>query len=136
MGPSTLSVALAEYVTGAPAGLEVFTLKSTGTVRSGAVVSTSVTVTSKLPLLEFPCASVAVHPTVVLPTENVLPDAGEQTGVTDPCGGVVSCTTTSADAGTTVPSSVVVVHVTVVDGGTSGKLVVTENEPTPAVPSG
>ena len=37
------------------------------------------TVTGKLPLLEFPAASVAVQDTVVVPRGNTVPDAGLQT---------------------------------------------------------
>jgi len=45
---------------------------------AGGVVSTTATVTVKLPLDVLPAASVAVQLTVVGPAENVLPDAGEQ----------------------------------------------------------
>jgi hypothetical protein len=60
------------------------TVKSPGTVITGGVVSTRFTVTEKLPLAEFECASVAVQVTVVVPTGNVLPEAGLQLGVIAP----------------------------------------------------
>jgi hypothetical protein len=82
--PSTLSLALAEYVTTAPPGCPVVTVKSPGTVIVGGVVSTRFTVTEKLPLVEFECASVAVQMTVVDPTGNVLAEAGLQLGVIAP----------------------------------------------------
>src|SRR5438105_7402437 len=138
---------------------------SLGRVRTGAIVSVTVTVTVNEPVPVLPCASVAEQFTVVVPGANVLPDAGLHEGVTEPsttsvavasgyvttfppesvvvvemsagtdtCGGVVSCTTTSADAETVSGASVVVVHVTVVVP--RGNVAVTENEPTPAVPSG
>jgi hypothetical protein len=53
---------------------------------------------------------------------------------TDTTGGVVSWTTTEADALTGVPSLGVVLHVTVVVP--SGNCAVTENEPVPDVPGG
>ena len=51
---------------------------------TGGVVSTRFTVTLKVPLVEFECESVAVHVTVVVPTGNVLPEAGLQLGVIAP----------------------------------------------------
>ncbi|HEY6068181.1 MAG TPA: hypothetical protein VIU81_05745 [Gaiellaceae bacterium] len=57
----------------------------------GAVVSatTSLNVADR----EFPCASVAVHVTVVVPSGKVPPDEGVQTGTTGPS------TRSRADAG-------------------------------------
>src|SRR5205807_3712064 len=56
----------------------VFTLKLAGTLMTGAVWSTRFTVTSKSALPVFPCESVAVQVTFVVPTGNVLPDDGLQ----------------------------------------------------------
>src|SRR6266851_5435858 len=53
-----------------------------GRVSAGGVVSSTVTV--KVPLAELPLVSVAVQFTVVLPSAKVLPEAGEQLGVTGP----------------------------------------------------
>src|SRR5207237_7204192 len=83
-GPSTLSLALAEKVTLVPAGLGVFTLKLPGTVTAGAVWSTRFTVTLKLALPVFPCESVAVQVTFVVPTGKLLPEDGLQVGVSGP----------------------------------------------------
>ena len=55
---------------------------SAGTVTTGGVVSTTVTLKASLVLL--PAASVAVQVTDVVPSGNVLPDAGEQSGVMAP----------------------------------------------------
>jgi hypothetical protein len=52
-----------------------------GTVTTGGVVSAgALTVTVKLAVPTFPAASVAVHVTVVVPTENIEPEADEQVG--------------------------------------------------------
>ena len=59
-------------------------VKSAGTVSTGGVVSTRSTVTWKVPVLELPCESVAVHVTVVVPTGKLLPEAGVQLGVIEP----------------------------------------------------
>jgi hypothetical protein len=83
-GPSALSVALAENVTVVPPGDSVSTEKSLGTDTTGGVVSFSVTVTVKEAEPVFPCESVAVHVTVVVPTGKLLPDAGLHVGVNDP----------------------------------------------------
>jgi hypothetical protein len=129
--PSTTSFAAAAYVTTAPAGDVASTVIDSGTVTVGAVVS--VTTTTKLALLVFACASVAVQSTVVEPTAKVEPEGVEQDGVTDPstrsvadaaksvaapagdvastvigpgtvsAGGVVSVTTTVKDAVPTFP---------------------------------
>ena len=51
-----------------------------GTVRVGAVTSVNVTVTVNVAEPLFPSPSVAVQVTVVVPTEKLLPDAGEHIG--------------------------------------------------------
>jgi hypothetical protein len=84
IAPSALSVALAENVTVAPPVDSVSTEKSLGTFTTGAVVSVSVTVTVKEAEPVFPCASVALQVTVVVPTGNVLPEAGLHVGVSEP----------------------------------------------------
>src|SRR5919201_1581448 len=66
--PSRLSVAVAENVTTFPLGSVVVVLMSPGRLSTGGVLSTSVTVTLKLPVALFPCASVAEQVTVVVPT--------------------------------------------------------------------
>src|SRR6266852_2614584 len=53
-----------------------------GRVSAGGVVSWTVTV--KVPFAVLPWVSVAVQFTVVLPSAKVLPEAGEQLGVTEP----------------------------------------------------
>jgi hypothetical protein len=79
IAPSTMSDADAENVTTAPDALVASTVMFAGTVTVGGVVSTTVTV--KLPLAVFPAASVAEQFTVVVPSANVLPDAGEHVTV-------------------------------------------------------
>src|SRR3954451_4268822 len=73
---STASTARAAYVTRAPAGLVASTAIGDGGVRSGAVVSRTVTV--KLAVALLPEASRAVQSTSVEPSGKVLPDAGRQ----------------------------------------------------------
>ena len=80
--PSTVSVAVAVNVTTAPLGPVASAVISAGTVTTGAVVSTTVTVKSADPVL--PAVSVAEQVTVVGPSAKVLPDAGVQTGVIEP----------------------------------------------------
>src|SRR5918911_2109918 len=75
-GPSRLSLALALKVTTAPPALCVLVTMSLGTLTTGAVVSITVTVTVKEALPVLPCASVALHVTVVEPGGKVLPEAG------------------------------------------------------------
>ncbi len=65
----------------APAALGASAVMSAGSARAGAVVSCTVTVNDPDELL--PAASVAVQVTVVVPSGNVLPDAGEQTTTGD-----------------------------------------------------
>src|SRR5919201_43276 len=72
--PSRLSVAVAENVTTLPLGSVVVVLMSPGRDSTGGVLSTSVTVTVKLPVALFPCASVAEQMTVVEPIGKVLPE--------------------------------------------------------------
>ena len=79
--PSTTSAAVAVNMTAVPAPVASVVMLA-GSVRTGALGS--VTVTVKLELALLPCASVAVHVTVVTPTGKSLPDAGVQTGVTGP----------------------------------------------------
>src|SRR5262249_44295392 len=71
--PSTRSVADAEYATVAPPASSASTVKSSGTVMSGPVVSWTVTV--KLPFPVFPDESVAEQLTVDCPSGNVDPAA-------------------------------------------------------------
>jgi hypothetical protein len=60
-----------------PAGPFASTWRSAGTPeKAGPVLS--VTVTVKLPLADFPAPSVAEQVTVVVPTGNADPEAGEQ----------------------------------------------------------
>ena len=66
--PSTISTALAVYLTTAPL-LPIAPILP-GSVRTGRVVSTTVTV--KLPEPVFVLKSVAVHVTVVVPSGNVV----------------------------------------------------------------
>ncbi len=74
--PFTMSVADAEKVTTAPAGLVTAVVISAGKDKEGAVVST--TVTSKLPVAVLPVSSVAEQFTGVVPRAKVLPETGEQ----------------------------------------------------------
>jgi hypothetical protein len=74
---STMSVAVAEYVTTAPAALVASATIFAGTVSTGAVVSCTFTVNE--PDERFPARSVAVQLTVVVAIANVLPEAGEHT---------------------------------------------------------
>src|SRR6266498_2270073 len=74
--PSTMSVALAVYVTTAPLALVASAVMFAGSVSAGGVVSTTVTWNVAVPVLC--CVSVALHVTVVVPSANVEPLAGEQ----------------------------------------------------------
>jgi hypothetical protein len=73
---STASDALFAKMTRAPSLLLASVLKLAGSISLGGVIS--LTVTGKLPLLEFPAASVAVQATVMEPRGNTEPDAGLQ----------------------------------------------------------
>src|SRR5436190_1196885 len=83
-GPSLSSVAVAEKVTVAPPLDSVSTEKSAGTDTTGGNVSLRLTVTVKDAEPVFPCESVALHVTVVVPTGKLLPDAGLHVGVSGP----------------------------------------------------
>jgi hypothetical protein len=74
---STVSVAILVKITKAPNLLVASVLKLAGMVRTGGVIS--LTVTGKLPLLEFPAASVAVHITRVVPSANSESEEGLHT---------------------------------------------------------
>jgi hypothetical protein len=80
--PSTTSVAVAVNAKLAPPALVASTLAFVGTVRTGAVVSVTVTVNEAIPVL--PLLSIAVQPTVFIPTGNVDPLAGVQFAATPP----------------------------------------------------
>jgi translation initiation factor IF-1 len=82
--PSTLSLADAENETLFPDGDVVVVAMSEGTLTTGAVVSTSVTVTWKEAEPVLLCASVALHVTVVVPIGNVAPEAGEHDAASEP----------------------------------------------------
>src|SRR5436305_4795860 len=78
VGPSTMSFADTTKLIGAPLGPVAPALIVPGSVSTGGRVST--TETTKLSA-DAPPGDVAVQPTVVSPTPNVDPDAGEQTTV-------------------------------------------------------
>jgi hypothetical protein len=80
--PSTLSVAAAVNVNGAPVVPVASMIASGGTVIAGPVVSRTVTV--NVLLAAFACASVAEQVTVVVPSGNVAPLAGAQLTATVP----------------------------------------------------
>ena len=65
-----------------PAGLLVLVVTSAGTVKEGAVVSRTVTWNAALEW--FSAASLAEHVTVVVPSPNVEPEAGEQEELVTP----------------------------------------------------
>ena len=79
--PSTRSEDEAVNVTTAPEELVASAVMFAGKFRVGGVVSCTMTV--KLPLDVLPCASVAEQLTVVVPSANVLAEAGEQTTGTE-----------------------------------------------------
>jgi hypothetical protein len=113
-------------------------------VTCGGIVSSNAIATWNDALPVLPCASVAVHVTVVLPTGKVEPDAGEHIGAIGPStaslavavnvsafpagdvalsamsagtvttGGVVSRTVTWNEALATLPAASLAVHATVV----------------------
>jgi hypothetical protein len=76
------SVALTENVALAPAGPAASTRRACGTDTVGGIVSTSSTLTAKVPVDVF-VPSLAEHETVVVPMPNVEPDSGEQLGLID-----------------------------------------------------
>src|SRR6266542_1459333 len=142
--PSTRSDAVGFVkVTREPSGPSASITMGAGTpVSTGGVVSRTVTVNVALPVL--PWESVALHVTVVEPNANVLPEAREQLGASEPetrsladaekvttapagpvasavigpgtatVGGVVSLTVTSNEAEPVLPDESVALHVTVV----------------------
>jgi hypothetical protein len=77
---STLSLAVAVYVTAMPAGSFVVTLEGPVTLTVGAAAS--LTVTTKVPAVEV-VPSVALQFTVVDPRANVVPESGVQLTGTD-----------------------------------------------------
>jgi len=139
-GPSTMSVAPTENGTVAPPEPVASAMMSAGTSSDGGVVSTTRIVNVAEPV--FPCASVAVQLTTVLPIVNRDPDVGEQEGKSAPStrsealaenvttappgpvasaesdagtvsdGRVVSTTWTVKEAEATFPEKSVAVHVT------------------------
>ena len=82
--PSTASRAVTVYATVAPEADVAENDMAEGAVMTGAAVSGAVTVTVNEARPVLPAASVAVQRTVVAPTANVLPLAGEHVGVMDP----------------------------------------------------
>jgi hypothetical protein len=141
--PSTRSLADAEKETAAPEGPVASAVADDGTETSGAVVSRTVTLNEPGSDV-FPCESVAVQVTVVVPTPKVLPEDGEQSAAkvpstrsfpvaenetasppgpvasvvmfpgTDTDGFVVSCTVTLNEALPVLPEPSVAEHVTFV----------------------
>jgi len=73
--PETMSVADTLYVTAAPPGFSVSTFWSPGSVRTGGMVSVTVTENDACGEETFPAESVAVQSTSVVPTGNVEPEA-------------------------------------------------------------
>jgi hypothetical protein len=69
--PFTMSVALAENVTPAPAALVASAIRFAGAMIVGAVLSRTETVNE--PVAAFPASSVAIASTVVIPSANVEP---------------------------------------------------------------
>jgi hypothetical protein len=108
--PFTRSLAVAVKVKLAPVALVASTVALAGTVTTGPIVSVTVTVKEADPLLFF--VSVAVHETVVGPSENVAPLAGVQLTTTEPS------TTSLADAVKLNAAPVAPVASTVVFAGT------------------
>ena len=80
--PLTVSTAVTVYFTEAPPADVASTVSSSGSFRTGGVVSATVTV--KPPLAWFPCASVTVQATCVAPIAKIESGRGAQRGVTTP----------------------------------------------------
>src|SRR3989442_2295716 len=80
--PSSRLVADAAQLNVAPVAFVASTVACAGTVTTGPVVSVTVTVNDAA--LWLPCASVAVHVTVVAPTAKVNPLVGVQLVATTP----------------------------------------------------
>jgi hypothetical protein len=76
------SVADTTYVTTAPPALVATAVMLAGRLRVGAVLSSTRTVAVAVPVL--PAPSVAEQVIVVVPSGNVLPEAGRQFGVNEP----------------------------------------------------
>jgi hypothetical protein len=111
--PSMLSTAdTPVQVAVAPVEPVASTVVGPGTVTTGAVVSTSVTVTVKLALPVFPCASVAEQVTVVEPIAKDDPEAWSQLTATAPS----MLSVAEAEKVTATGPSVVVVAVTAEPG--------------------
>jgi hypothetical protein len=89
---------------------------SEGTVIVGGVVSANVIATWKEALPVFPCASLAVQVTVVVPTGNVEPDAGEQFELVTPTASV-NVTVYATTAPAALVAAVVMFAGTVIAGG-------------------
>ena len=105
------------------AGPGASTLIGPGTlVNVGASVSVNVTVTEKDLEPVLPCASVALHVTVLVPTGNVLLDPGLQTATIEPS--TVSVAVTGSQL-TAVPAGSVVDAVAFGGCGTDGGVVST-----------
>src|SRR6266540_1944940 len=83
-GPSALSDAAAVNVTTAPLGLVASAVMSSGTSRSGGVVSPTGTLNE--PVAVLPVESLAVHVTGVVPSKNVEPDGDVPVTCTPPSG--------------------------------------------------
>lgn len=95
------SVADTLYVTVAPAALVASAVSGPGTLNVGGVVSLNVTFTTNLPTPVLPWLSVALHVTVVCPTEKLLPDGGLHVAVSVPS--TASVADTGAHVTTAVP---------------------------------
>src|SRR5215207_10820340 len=80
--PSTRSSAVALKLTAAPLGPVASAVLSEGKSSEGGVVST--TVTSKKPVVSTPAESVTEQLTCVTPSGKLVPEAGEQFGVSAP----------------------------------------------------
>ena len=136
MGPSMLSLAVAGGKVTVVPPLDVAScVMLAGTVTTGFVVSTSVTVTLKEAEPWLPWVSVAVQLTLVVATRKFVPDAGEQVGVMAPS----MLSLAEAVKVTLLPDAVVVVVVmsagTVTTGGVvSTSVTVIVNEPVPLLP--
>ena len=131
MGPSMLSVADALKVTLFPEATVVVVVMSEGTATVGLVVSW--TVTWKVALPGFPCVSVALQVTVVVPIPKVDPEPGEHEGVTLPS----TASFAEAEKVTAAPlldvASCVMFAGTVTEGGVVS-LIVIVNVPVPVSP--
>src|SRR5437899_10363471 len=79
-----------------------------GSVSAGGVVSVTVIVNARVPV--FPCESVELQVTDVVPTGDITPSAGRQ--VTDPATSSGSCATTSS-TGTNAPPGPVASNVVI-----------------------